>query len=158
MGPVSDVKTLGWHHRHENGSILRRRAGGVLDPPTRGGTVVVVRSFFIAALLPVFACGPKEESPIDIREPCADRNELRNLYYGDLHVHTSLSFDAWIYDVRLGPTDAYRFAQGEEVSLPPLDASGSGTVPVQLDRPLDFTAVTDHSEYLAEVSACYHTR
>ena len=116
---------------------------------------MVVRSAIVWTMLVFTAgCGPKEEPPIDIREPCADRNELRNLYFGDLHVHTELSFDAWIYDVRLGPDDAYRFAQGESVLLPPLDETGTGTVPAQLDRPLDFAAVTDHSEYLAEVSSC----
>jgi len=78
----------------------------------------------------------------DPRQPCADHNPQRNLYFGDLHVHTAYSFDAWISDVRTDPAGAYRFARGEEVA-------GD-----RLARPLDFAAVTDHAEYLAEVEGC----
>jgi len=106
-------------------------------------------------LLLILGCkdDPDRVKPVD-REPCAEYNRSRNLYFGDLHVHTRNSFDAWIYDIRLDPEDAYRFARGEEVGLPPLDAEGEGTRRVQLERPLDFAAVTDHAEYLAEVAAC----
>jgi hypothetical protein len=85
---------------------------------------------------------------------CDDFDPLRNLYWGDLHVHTAYSFDAWLHDVRVDPDSAYRFAQGEPVGLPPLDARGNPTQFVQIDRPLDFAAVTDHAEFLAEVDAC----
>ena len=85
---------------------------------------------------------------------CADRNPLRNLYFGDLHVHTQYSFDAYIWDTRTTPSQAYRFARGEPLLLTPHDASGNGTRQVRLDRPLDFTAVTDHSEFLAEIEIC----
>ncbi|HIA03869.1 MAG TPA: DUF3604 domain-containing protein [Myxococcales bacterium] len=90
----------------------------------------------------------------DTREVCADRNPLRNLYWGDLHVHTSLSFDAYVHQTRLMPADAYRFAQGESVLLPPLNEQGEGTIARQLTRSLDFAAVTDHAEFLAEVDSC----
>lgn len=85
---------------------------------------------------------------------CDDFDPARNLYWGDLHVHTAYSFDAWLHDVRVDPDQAYRFAQGEPVGLPPLDVRGNPTQTVQLDRPLDFAAVTDHAEFLAEVEAC----
>ncbi|MCP5042558.1 MAG: DUF3604 domain-containing protein [bacterium] len=85
---------------------------------------------------------------------CLDRNPLRNAYFGDLHVHTSASSDAWMFDVRLGPEDAYRFAFGDPVLLPPLDSQGRGTREVRIDRPLDFAAVTDHAEFLAEGKLC----
>jgi hypothetical protein len=91
---------------------------------------------------------------VEQREPCAEHNPLRNLYFGDLHIHTTLSFDAHIYDVRTTQDQAYRFARGEPVSLPPLDASGHGTQTIRLARPLDFAAVTDHSEFLGEVETC----
>jgi hypothetical protein len=90
----------------------------------------------------------------ETREPCADRDPLRKAFFGDLHVHTSLSFDAWTYDVRTLPADAYRFARGETIKLAPLDEKGQPTRPVKLARPLDFAAVTDHSEYLGETSLC----
>ncbi len=90
----------------------------------------------------------------ETRAACADRNPLRNAYFGDLHVHTSLSFDAYIFDNRNDPAAAYRFARGEEIRLAPIGPDGQGTRPARLDRPLDFAAVTDHSEFLGEVSLC----
>jgi hypothetical protein len=89
------------------------------------------------------------------KETCLDYSETRNVYFGDLHVHTRYSFDAYIHQVRNSPADAYRFAQGEPVQLPPLDASGVGTRSVRLKRPLDFAAVTDHAEYIGQVMDCW---
>ena len=68
----------------------------------------------------------------ETRQPCADRNQHRNLYFGDLHVHTRLSFDAYGYEVRTTPAQAYGFAKGEELYLPPLDTEGRGTRLVRL--------------------------
>lgn len=85
---------------------------------------------------------------------CRRRNPLREPFFGDLHVHTALSFDAATWGTRARPADAYRFARGERVDLPPYDAAGRATRSAQLTRPLDFTAVTDHSEFLAETSLC----
>ncbi len=111
-----------------------------------------------AALLLAAGCADREvapgRAPGEAHVPCADRNPLRNLYFGDLHVHTAYSFDATVFDVRTRPEDAYRFARGELLALPPLDADGRGTQILQLDRPLDFAAVTDHSEFLGEVEIC----
>lgn len=87
----------------------------------------------------------------ETREACGSRNPLRNAYFGDLHVHTSYSFDAYVFDVRNDPFDAYRFARGEEVQIP--DGAG-GTRPARLRSALDFAAVTDHSEFLGEVELC----
>jgi len=102
---------------------------------------------------------PPDMGPVVIertatREPCADRDPLRNPYFGDLHVHTRFSFDAAAYGVRTGPDDAYRFAKGEAIGLPPYDADGNPTRMVQLDRPLDFASVTDHAELIAATSIC----
>jgi hypothetical protein len=69
-------------------------------------------------------------------------NPERNAYFGDLHVHTKLSFDAYIFNVRASPDDAYRFAKGETIG----HASGFD---IRLaGGPLDFAAVTDHSEFI----------
>ena len=88
------------------------------------------------------------------REPCAERTPLRRALFGDLHVHTTLSSDAWNYDVEVRPSDSYGYAFGEPVLLPPKDAGGRGTREVRIDRPLDFAAVTDHSEFLGELVLC----
>ncbi len=70
----------------------------------------------------------------------------RNVYFGDLHIHTRYSFDAFLFGTRTNPDDAYAFARGESLRHP----SGFD---MQLDRPLDFYAVTDHGFYLGMWSA-----
>ncbi|MFM7783649.1 MAG: DUF3604 domain-containing protein, partial [Gammaproteobacteria bacterium] len=50
---------------------------------------------------------------------CGDHNPQRNLYVGDLHVHTALSLDAATQDTRARPADAYRFARGEAIGIQP---------------------------------------
>ena len=104
----------------------------------------------LACVLLLAAC--QEEPPyVEPRQPCAQNDPLKQVYFGDLHVHTSYSFDAYLFDLRNTPFDAYRFARGEELTLPPLGPDGKGTRRIRLDRPLDFAAVTDHSEFLGEV-------
>ncbi len=66
-------------------------------------------------------------------------NANRNLYFGELHLHTDQSFDAVLFGNRLTIDDAYRFARGEKL------VSG-GLEVMQLSRPLDFVAITDHAE------------
>jgi len=86
------------------------------------------------------------------REPCADRDPQRRAYFGDFHVHTNVSMDAYIFDVRSDARAAYRFARGEAIPVP--RSSASDTYEIRLERPLDFAAVTDHAEYLGEVKLC----
>jgi len=88
------------------------------------------------------------------REVCSHRNPLRNLYFGDLHFHTRNSWDAWGYHLTVTPPQAYGFAAGGQVMLPPLDGAGKGTRQARLDRPLDFAAATDHAEFLGETRLC----
>ena len=95
---------------------------------------------------------PPADPFVDEREPCSDNNPQRNVYFGDLHVHTSFSFDAYVNEVRVDPFAAYDFARGAAVELPSDQPGVAQTV--QLSRPLDFAAVTDHGEYLGEVQAC----
>ncbi len=78
-----------------------------------------------------------------VDESAIPTNSLRNLFFGDLHVHTTLSFDAYIGGNRATPADAYRFAKGKEIEI--------FEKKVKINRPLDFAAVTDHAEFLGEL-------
>jgi hypothetical protein len=70
----------------------------------------------------------------------------RYAYFGDLHVHTTYSMDAFQFGTPATPDDACRYAQGEAIRPP-------GGFDMQLDRPLDFYAATDHGFYLGVVRA-----
>jgi len=70
----------------------------------------------------------------------------RNAYFGDLHIHTRYSFDAFLFGTKTTPDDAYAFARGEPILHP-------AGFEIQLDRPLDFYAVTDHAFFLGMWSA-----
>ena len=88
------------------------------------------------------------------REPCTDHAPLRRPLFGDLHVHTSFSFDAAANTIGATPEDAHRFARGEAIDFWPLDADGNPAGTYAIDRPLDFLAVTDHGEFLGERALC----
>ena len=88
------------------------------------------------------------------RAPCSDRTETRRALFGDLHVHSVFSMDAYVFQTRTTPEEAYRYAKGETIRLAPLDAAGRGTNLQRIDRPLDFAAVTDHAENFGPVSLC----
>lgn len=82
---------------------------------------------------------------------CADYNTLKNAYFGDLHSHTAFSYDAYTFETRVEPMDAWAFARGKPVTIAGGQPGGPTT---QLDRPLDFLALTDHSEFLALDFGC----
>jgi hypothetical protein len=85
---------------------------------------------------------------LDHSRPSA--NADRNAYFGDLHVHTTLSFDASAFGTTASPADAYRYAQGEAIKHP-------GGFEVQLAQPLDFYAVTDHGVLLGLINQAADT-
>jgi len=100
------------------------------------------------AMLALAGCGGSSEAPSI--EPDAKAVEVNNFpdrpYWGDTHLHTANSIDAFGFGARLTPEDALRFASGEKVR------SSSG-IDAQLDRPLDWLAVIDHSEGLGSTKA-----
>ncbi len=92
-------------------------------------------------------CSPEPSEQATIEEPVAevsapvadiDSNPLRNAYFGDLHVHTNLSFDAYLFGTRRTPDDAYEFAKGAAIE----HVSGFS---MQMKKPLDFLGVADHA-------------
>ena len=108
-----------------------------------------------AVLLLVSACGSESDTDAAARQAVgaqqnqqaamgasATRDDLgKQAFFGDLHVHTKYSFDAYIFGTRATPDDAYRFARGETLA----HAAG---IEMTLKAPLDFVAVTDHATYL----------
>ena len=79
-----------------------------------------------------------------------DPNPERNAYFGDLHVHTAYSFDAYVFGTTNTPDDAYRYAKGN-----PMDHPSGYTV--QLQKPMDFYAVTDHAMLMGLVKEAADT-
>jgi hypothetical protein len=78
--------------------------------------------------------------------PVIESNENMNAYFGDLHVHTKYSFDAFIFGTKASPDDAYRYAKGDSIKHPL-------GFDMQLEDPLDFYAVTDHAAWLGMLQA-----
>ncbi len=102
----------------------------------------------VIACLCWFSCNDrieyKEAAPLTTKvhqKQTTSYNPSKNAYFGDLHIHTSWSFDAFVSGVRTSPDDAYRYGKGE--SIP--HVSGKE---IQMNRPLDFMAVSDHAEYM----------
>ena len=80
-------------------------------------------------------------------EPAPPRNPDRNAYFGEEHIHTSWSVDAWLMGNRLtGPDDALKYAQGQTIKHPL-------GYDIKIDTPMDFMGVTDHSEYVGVTKA-----
>ena len=112
----------------------------------------------IAFILFINACSETNENSklIEVEEidnyiqPRPLPNPDKNAYFGDLHVHTSNSFDAYTFGTITSPSDAYRFAQGEAIPHP------TG-YEIQLKKPLDFYAVTDHAVFLGIIKEAADT-
>lgn len=73
--------------------------------------------------------------------PYADISYPTSVYWGETHLHTSVSPDAGLVGDRLSPDEAFRLARGEQIT------SSTGQ-PVKLERPYDWIVVTDHAEYM----------
>jgi len=69
-------------------------------------------------------------------------------YWGDTHLHTDNSIDAFGFGVRLGPEEALMFASGQE-------ATATTGMRAKLARPLDFLVISDHSDGLGATRRLY---
>jgi hypothetical protein len=104
----------------------------------------------------IYATGKWRES--QLMDKAADAQEAGDkeitsgiatkLLWGDTHLHTSNSIDAFGFGVKLGPEEALRFARGEEVT-------STWGIKAKLDRPLDFLVIADHSGGLGATKALY---
>lgn len=118
-------------------------------PAGRSGTMAITATagFLIIALS---ACSKKPEADAADTAavvqaavaPRAAPNTERNAYFGNVHVHTGWSFDAFTNGSQTTPADAYAWAQGREITN-----SGVGGK-IQIRTPLDFYMVSDHAEFM----------
>ena len=103
----------------------------------------------VAALALVSCSGSVDESQSGNGEGAIELAEFPDRpYWGDTHLHTDNSVDAFGFGVRLGPEDALKFARGDEVT------SSTGQT-AKLDRPLDFLVIADHSDGLGATRRLY---
>ena len=81
------------------------------------------------------------------QEERVEKNPDRNAYFGEEHIHTSWSVDAWLMGNRItGPDEALKYAQGQTIKHPM-------GYDIKIDTPMDFMGVTDHSEYVGVTKA-----
>ena len=91
--------------------------------------------FILGMLVPLVVMADEYSKPVASDYP-------KNVYWGDTHLHTRNSADAYsMGNMNMTPAQAYRFARGQEMFA-------HNGMRVQLRRPLDFLVVSDHSEYL----------
>jgi hypothetical protein len=96
----------------------------------------------IAAIALVFSLGQVlAESISEPGRSSGGKNPLKNVYFGEEHLHTENSPDAFVIGTRGTWEDAYNWAMGKEITL-----STTGEK-IKKSTPLDFIAITDHAEY-----------
>ncbi|MGB6849141.1 MAG: DUF3604 domain-containing protein [Thermoanaerobaculia bacterium] len=71
-------------------------------------------------------------------------NPLKNVYFGEQHLHTQASFDAYTAGTLGTWEEAYRFGRGEEVEF---KFSNKANFKIKRRTPYDFVAITDHAQY-----------
>ncbi|WP_338465959.1 DUF3604 domain-containing protein [Novosphingobium sp. ZN18A2] len=110
----------------------------------------VLRAGSAALLVMALAACNRDNAPITPKSDAGVKltDVPERVYWGDTHLHTANSVDAFGFGNRLMPEDALRFARGEEVT------SSTG-LKAKLARPLDFLVITDHSDGLGSTKALY---
>ena len=101
----------------------------------------MIKPSVIICSLVLFASASVLADSQESYSPAVARSYPDQLLFGDTHVHTWLSGDAYALGTRLTPAEAYRFARGEVVRA-------TGGEEVRLRRPLDFLLIADHAENL----------
>ncbi len=120
-------------------AILAAACGGGGNQPTEAERAALAKPLFETEYTIV-----ERGHQTDTGQPGGDKaaaNPDRNAYFGDLHVHTRYSFDAFAFGTVASPDDAYRFAKGEAIKNP-------AGFDMQLNEPLDFYGVTDHGLFM----------
>lgn len=103
-------------------------------------------------LQPAFAAKSTAAQGHESYSPHTRQSKAMHVFWGDTHVHTNLSIDAFQFGNKtLGPDAAYRFAKGEEITA-------SNGIPVRRDRPLDFLVIADHAETQGILDSLYHKK
>ena len=117
---------------------MNRVKSSIAKMPSVTSSTLAVTLFWCCTAMAIV-----EEAPAEMRDlsysPYVSQSFPDKVYWGDTHVHTNLSLDAYILGNRkLGPDEAYRFARGETVRL-------YNGLEEKLNRPLDFLVVADHA-------------
>ena len=136
------------------GSLLSILMTGCEAPDTSDGALPAETGLPTPQIAETVTGLGQQQGRVEEREPCTRSDPLRIPLFGDLHVHTALSFDAVAARINTMPEDAYRFAKGEPIAFFPQDDGGNPASTYQLERPLDFLAVTDHAEFFGEIELC----
>ena len=114
----------------------------------RVSALATALGFAVALSCLLTSCEKKQEQPVQqaggaaATEERVEKNPDRNAYFGEEHIHTSWSMDAWLMGNRItGPDDALKYAQGQTIKHPM-------GYDIKIETPMDFMGVTDHSEYV----------
>jgi len=112
-------------------------------------SLLLTTAFGLVGVSPVGAETPTPPGKVYVSPIAPDH---RRAFFGELHLHTTMSFDAWSLETRITPDQAYKFGRGETVMVPveqvapQLGIHPNREVAAKRAWPLDFMAVTDHSE------------
>jgi len=131
-------------------AILAAGCGGGANQPTEAQRAALAKPLFATEHTIVERTTGDETDLDQSNGDRPDANSDRNAYFGDLHVHTTYSFDAFAFGTVATPYDAYRFAKGEGIKHP-------AGFDMQLREPLDFYGVTDHGMFMGVAPAAADT-